>query len=166
MKLRKFFVFACVMGLALVLASISTRIGPIKAQGPGQGSQPTPEQNLSKRTPTLPLELKTRSSSPSTSTIDIPVDIVLMQDETGSMSDDISTLKSLAPDIWDAIAAMSTAGFRMSVVGFRDYAQSGWGDSGDWVYRLIRNFASSRDEFVAGVNSLTASRGGDGPESQ
>ena len=101
-----------------------------------------------------------------TSTIDVPIDIVLVQDETGSMGDDISSLRNLAPQIWDSIAGISTAGFRMSVVGFRDFARSPWGDSSDWVYRLIGDFTTSRDQFVTAVNALTARGGYDGPESQ
>jgi len=101
-----------------------------------------------------------------TSTIDVPIDIVLVQDETGSMGDDIGSLRNLAPQIWDSIAGISTAGFRMSVVGFRDFARSPWGDYGDWVYRLIADFTTSRDQFVAAVNALTAYGGYDEPESQ
>lgn len=98
--------------------------------------------------------------------IDVPLDIVLLQDETGSFNDDISTLRRLAPQVWDSIANISRAGFRMSVVGFRDFARGDWGDFGDWVYRLIGDFTTSRSEFVTAVNSLTADGGDDNPESQ
>ncbi|MEM3434276.1 MAG: invasin domain 3-containing protein, partial [Candidatus Methanomethyliaceae archaeon] len=100
------------------------------------------------------------------STIAVPLDIVLLQDETGSMSDDIGALRALAPQIWDSVAGIATAGFRMSVVGFRDFARSPWGNSGDWVYRLIVDFTSDRDAFVAAVSSLTAAGGNDTPEGQ
>ncbi len=99
-------------------------------------------------------------------TIDIPLDIVLMQDETGSMGDDIGALKALAPQIWDSIEDITTAEFAMSVVGFRDYARSPYGDSGDWVYRLLGDLTSDRPTFVNAVNVLTASGGSDTPESQ
>jgi hypothetical protein len=98
--------------------------------------------------------------------IDVPLDIVLLQDETGSMWDDIGSLQRLAPEIWDSVSGMARAGFRMSVIGFRDYARSPWGDPGDWVYRLLQDFTTSRDAYVTAINSLTANGGNDGPESQ
>lgn len=101
-----------------------------------------------------------------TYTIDVPLDIVLLQDETGSMTDDISALRALAPQIWDSLTAVSTAGFRMSVAGFRDFARSGWGGSTDFVYRLRGDFTTSRAAFVSALALLTASGGADGPEAQ
>jgi hypothetical protein len=101
-----------------------------------------------------------------TDTINVPLDIVVVQDETGSMADDIGSLRTLAPQIWDSIAAISTVEFRMAVVGYRDYARSPWGSSSDWVYRLRGDFTTSRPSFVSAVSLLTASGGGDGPESQ
>ncbi|MDL1910302.1 hypothetical protein FBQ81_06350 [Chloroflexi bacterium CFX6] len=98
--------------------------------------------------------------------IDVPLDIVLLQDETGSMYDDIAQLQSLAPQTWDSINEVSTAGFRMSVVGFKDFARTPWGDGSDWVYRLLTDFVTDRNQFVASVNALTAYGGNDGPESQ
>jgi hypothetical protein len=53
--------------------------------------------------------------SPPPLRIDTPLDIVLLQDETGSMGDDIFTLSQLSPQMWDAIVQVATAGFRMSV---------------------------------------------------
>lgn len=105
-------------------------------------------------------------SSPLAPTLDVPLDIVLVQDETGSMADDISSLRSLAPQIWDGIDALTSADFQMSVVGFRDYARSPWGNSADWVYRRIVDLTPSRDAFVSAVNLLTAYGGYDEPESQ
>jgi hypothetical protein len=98
--------------------------------------------------------------------IDVPLDIVLVQDETASMGDDISGLQSLAPQIWDSINGAALEGFQMSVVGFRDYAQNDWGCDGDWVYRRLTDFTTNRDQFTNAVNSLTASGGCDSPEAQ
>ena len=39
--------------------------------------------------------------------ITVPLDIVVVQDETGSMGDDIGTLQALAPQIWDSIAGLA-----------------------------------------------------------
>ena len=98
--------------------------------------------------------------------IDIPLEIVILQDETGSMGDDIGNLKALAPEIWDSIGLMANSGFRMSVIGFRDYAHNGWGSSSDWVYRLHQDFTEDRSKFINGISSLSASGGGDTPEAQ
>jgi hypothetical protein len=98
--------------------------------------------------------------------ITVPLDIIFVQDETGSMGDDISSLQILAPQIWDSIYVVSEAGFRMGVVGFRDYSQNNWGCSGDWVYRLLSDFTTNRDQFVSAINTLTANNGCDGPEAQ
>ncbi|MGD1019599.1 MAG: Ig-like domain-containing protein [Verrucomicrobiia bacterium] len=114
----------------------------------------------------MPLDLARLEALASSSSIDVPLDIVLVQDETGSFSDDLPELQALAPQIWDSVGAIAHAGFRMSVVGFRDFAQSDWGDSGDWVYRLVSDFTTNRDEFATAINALTADGGNDTPEGQ
>lgn len=132
------------------------------------GTQP----NFLPPTPTplssSPNEQNTVDSSAVTSApiIDVPLDIVILQDETGSMRDDIGNLNRLTPQIWDSIAGMAQAGFRMSVVGFRDFGRSPWGNSGDWVYRRYQDFTTSRAEFSTAVNRLSAAGGNDDPESQ
>lgn len=110
--------------------------------------------------------LKVQVDLGSSGSINVPLDIVLLQDETGSMGDDIASLRSLTPQVWDSIATIAQAGFRMSVVGFRDYSRNTWGNSGDWVYRRVIDFTSSRASFVSAVNQLTANGGNDTPEGQ
>ncbi|MBI3240823.1 MAG: carboxypeptidase regulatory-like domain-containing protein [Chloroflexi bacterium] len=98
----------------------------------------------------------------------VPLEIALLQDETGSMWDDVDTLKRLAPQIWDSVVDIGIAGFRMGVAGFRDYGYYPyfWGGPDDWVYRRRANLTNSRTAFVSGVNALTAGGGSDWPESQ
>lgn len=91
------------------------------------------------------------------------VDIFLLEDETGSFFDDIDELQTQAPAIWDAIEATGTD-FTMGVGGFRDYARSSWGSSGDWVYDLDVDLTDDKSDFVSGVGALTASGGNDIPE--
>ncbi|WP_448540936.1 Ig-like domain-containing protein [Roseiflexus sp.] len=93
-----------------------------------------------------------------------PLDIMLLQDETGSMGDDIASLRRLVPEIWDGIDNLTTAQFRMGVAGFRDYSRRTWGSYGDWVYRLLGSPTSNRAEFESMLNALTASSGYDWPE--
>ncbi len=96
-----------------------------------------------------------------------PVDVFLLEDETGSFGDDIANLRALAPDIFDAVREL-VPDSRFGVGGFRDFPFEPWGNSWDpdWAYRLLQDFSYDRDDFVAAVNSLTAGGGNDGPESQ
>jgi hypothetical protein len=95
----------------------------------------------------------------------VPLDIMLLQDETGSMGDDIASLQRLVPEIWDGVTDLTDVQFRMGVAGFRDYSISGWGVTGDWVYRPIGSLTSDRDTFAQMLSYLTVRYGGDVPES-
>lgn len=175
MKTRKLAASVFATSFVLFLLLIPSQAPMTVAQERNQSSQPTPQPNVLPPTPIpnpnrdeqpSPALVTSPSSAPSNIVIDVPLDIVLLQDETGSMGDDIGALRALAPQIWDSIAAVSTAGFRMSVAGFGDYARSPWGSSSDSVYRLTQNFTTSRDAFTNGVGILKASGGNDTPESQ
>jgi len=100
-----------------------------------------------------------------TPTIPPLVDIFLLEDETGSFGDDIANLVAVAGPLWDAIAASGT-NFTMGVGGFRDFAQDGWGSTGDWVYRRLSDLTTTKATFTGAVGSLTAGGGNDGPEAQ
>jgi len=103
-------------------------------------------------------------------TVEKKIDVLLLEDETGSFLSQIDGLKSVAPDIWDAMAG-SGSDFTMGVAGFKDFAQLPWGVQpdgypGDWVYRLTQDLTGNKAEFVDGVDDLEANGGGDGPEAQ
>ncbi|MFC1987809.1 hypothetical protein ACFLVH_04620 [Chloroflexota bacterium] len=120
-------------------------------------------------------------------TPEIPLvfDILLLQDETGSMGNDIDALKAVAPDVWTALEGYDVD-FQMGVAGFKDFARNPWGTipgtysvwdpdlgeyvqidyGGDWVYRLLQDITGVEDDFVDGVNDLEALGGNDGPEAQ
>lgn len=93
------------------------------------------------------------------------VDICLVEDETGSFGDDIANLVALAPAL---VAALDASGsdYATCVIGFRDFAQSTWGGSGDWVYRRYSDVGPGGGPLIAGVASLSAGGGFDGPEAQ
>jgi len=101
------------------------------------------------------------------------LDLLLLEDETGSFGNDIALMKGTLPDysdgkaaeIWDGIAACVTD-FQGGVAGFRDFAQSPWGNSGDWVYRLLADLTDDKATWLTGVGSLLASGGNDAPEAQ
>lgn len=103
-----------------------------------------------------------------TTAIPPKVDICLVQDETGSFGDDITTLNGLTAGT--LIPALDATGsdYATCVVGFRDFAQNGWGLAGDWVYRRYANVTAAGGGFSTGVPQLTATpgAGNDGPEGQ
>jgi hypothetical protein len=96
------------------------------------------------------------------------VDICLVEDETGSFSDDIDNLKALAGPGGPLITALDATGvnYASCVYGFRDFDQDGWGDPGDWVVRRLADVTPGGGGFVTGVPPLTAGGGGDFPEAQ
>ena len=103
-------------------------------------------------------------------TLAIPplVDICLVEDETGSFADDIANLQALVGPGGSLIAALDATGsdYATCVVGYRDFAQDGWGDPGDWVYRRLADVTVGGGGFALGVPLLTAGGGGDLPEAQ
>lgn len=103
-------------------------------------------------------------------TVEVPeilpvLDVLLLENETGSFADDIAALKAAAPGIWDTLEG-KTEILRMGVAGFRDIPLCSWGSSGDWAYRRIQDLTTSRTAFLAGVDALTAGGGADWEESQ
>lgn len=93
------------------------------------------------------------------------VDICLVEDETGSFGDDIANLVALAPALVAALDA-SGSNYATCVIGFRDFAQSTWGGSGDWVYRRYSDVGAGGGPLITGVAMLSAGGGFDGPEAQ
>jgi hypothetical protein len=89
----------------------------------------------------------------------------LLEDETGSFIDDIETLQTLAPQIFDEVRLL-VSDSRFGVGGFRDFPSNPWGDPGDWPYRRVQDMTDNKIAFVNGVNALSADGGNDEPESQ
>ena len=96
------------------------------------------------------------------------LDLLLLEDETGSFQDDIANMQGpggLADQLWDSLVA-AVPDFQGGVAGFRDFAQDGWGSPGDWVYRLLQDLTSNKASWTAGINLLSANGGADLPEAQ
>lgn len=100
-----------------------------------------------------------------TPTLPPVVDVCLLQDESGSFSDDLGNINTAASGLYDAIVAASP-GAQFAVAGFRDYRHSPHGASTDWVYRLISGMSAAKANWLAGIAALTAANGGDTPEAQ
>ena len=60
----------------------------------------------------------------------------------------------------------SGSDYATCVIGFRDFAQSFWGDPGDWVYKRHADVGAGGGPLLAGVGLLSAGGGFDGPEAQ
>ena len=86
------------------------------------------------------------------------IDVCLLEDETGSFSDDITHLQTAASDIYDDVVAVSPDA-QFAVAGFRDY-----GDT--WVYHLLSGMSNDKTFWETGIGFLTANGGGDLPEAQ
>jgi hypothetical protein len=136
-----------VLGLAIPVAA-QVELPPVNAElAPGESIIITKEVT----TPPIPPD----------------VDIVLLEDETGSFMDDIENLQggTTASDIYDTIVA-NTASSQFGVTGFRDYPISPHGSPGDWVYRELSVLSPAKVDWLAGVAALTAGGGANAPEAQ
>ncbi|MEH7883005.1 vWA domain-containing protein [Bacillus sp. JJ1609] len=91
------------------------------------------------------------------------VDVAFVVDTTGSMWDDIYQVKNSIGDIVDRLNDQS-ADFRISITEFKDFNHSG-GDSSDYPYRAIQPFTADRSLIQNSVQTLSATGGGDWPES-
>ncbi len=94
------------------------------------------------------------------------LDLVLAQDLSGSFNDDIETLQTLAPDLFDAVLA---SGFdaTFGVTSFSDKPIDPFGDpSVDFAYRTDLPLTDSRTDFLDTINGLSIAAGVDSPESQ
>ena len=93
-----------------------------------------------------------------------PVDLIFAIDTTGSMWDDIASVKTAASQIIDALASISPQ-FRVAVTEYKDFPVSPFGNAGDYPYRAVVPFSSDPALIRTGLQSLRASGGGDWPES-
>ena len=107
-------------------------------------------------------------------TVEVPevpprIDVYMLTNVTGSFIPFIAQFKTLAPDIWDALAATG-ANLRMGLGDLRDWPGPegvyAWGGPGDWPYRRVQDLTGDRGTYVAAVNSLVAGGGADIEESQ
>jgi Mg-chelatase subunit ChlD len=86
------------------------------------------------------------------------LDIIFCIDVTGSMDDDIDSVKAAAASIVDTIAAKNPD-YRVAIVAYRD-----WDDTEG--YAMFEDYAFSTDKaaIIANINSLSVGGGDDWPE--
>lgn len=94
------------------------------------------------------------------------LDLVLLIDTTGSMTDDIAAAKAAAVAIVNSIAA-NAGDWRVAVVSFEDFPVDPYGDAacGDFMYHDVLNFTNNQTNIVNAINALTLRCGLDWPES-
>ncbi len=102
---------------------------------------------------------------PLVSVCETSVEVVLMQDLSGSFSDDLSTVSALAPDLATTILDAHPDNL-LGVASFIDKPFSPFGGSSDFVYRLDSALTDSASDFVDTISSLSVGYGNDGPEAQ
>ena len=148
------------VGLALVLALGLTV--PAMAQGSVEPS----EVNIETYPGGAVIEV---DKEVTTSELPLVIDIVLLEDETGSFDDDIANLQggTTASDIYDTVLAVTpTPDVQFGVAGFRDYPREPWGWPGDHVYRELSGLSPDKSAWLTGIAGLTAGGGNDYPEAQ
>lgn len=98
-------------------------------------------------------------------TTTLPVDLVLLQDLSGSFNDDVATIQGLVPDLVSAIRGIQVDS-RFGVASFVDKPISPFGVAGDYVYQTDLALTYSEADFQTAVDNLVVRNGNDTPESQ
>lgn len=93
------------------------------------------------------------------------LDLVFLIDTTGSMGDDINSVKSSATKIVEALDSKD-CDYRVSVADYRDYPMYPYGQPGlDYLYKLDLPFSNDKNTIINSINSLSLGYGADWQES-
>jgi len=98
-------------------------------------------------------------------TVTSPLDLMLVQDCSGSFGDDVATVQALAPDLLATIQGLAPD-YTVGVSSFVDKPTSPFGSPPDYEFQVDQGLSSTDSDFIDGVNGLTVLSGGDFPESQ
>ena len=96
------------------------------------------------------------------------IDVGFVIDQSGSYSDDITTLQTRAQDIVNSFRSRTDIDVQFGVAGFADFPQGDYGDEGDVEYRLYQGITDNSDALIEAIDKLNKPlmSGNDGPESQ
>lgn len=97
--------------------------------------------------------------------IPAPVDIVLLEDLSGSFSDDLPIIKAVAPDIWSSLTSVSDS-VQIGVASFVDKPFAPYGASTDYVFTVNQALTADETTFVDAVDALGIYNGADYSEAQ
>lgn len=109
-----------------------------------------------------PLSVPVSVTVPSAPSI---LDVYLLQDLSGSFSDDIFTVRGLVPNLATRLRSIAPD-TRFGVGSFIDKPVEPFGSSGDYVYQTNLPLTSNTTALQTTVNNLIIGSGNDGPESQ
>lgn len=90
-------------------------------------------------------------------TVDVPLDVLFLQDASGSFGDDVAKVKTLVPQVVSALSSVQ-ADNRFGLASFID--------KGEYVYRTDLAMTANQTSLVNALNTLTIGSGGDSPEAQ
>lgn len=94
-----------------------------------------------------------------------PLELVLLQDLSGSFSNDLLTVNSLVDDLIASVSGLADD-VRLGLTSFIDKPTSPFGSSGDHEYKTQLGLTSDTDAWKTAVTGLTTGSGNDTPESQ
>lgn len=94
-----------------------------------------------------------------------PTDFVLLQDLSGSFTDDLPVLQSLAEPLVNTLRRRN-ADTQFAVASFIDKPQDPFGAPEDFVYKTDLALTAQLDSVISSLDSLTTQNGGDLPEAQ
>lgn len=91
-------------------------------------------------------------------------DIFFVVDETGTMADEITSLKASTGSTIVPAAVTTLGDVAFGVARYRDFPVSPFGQPGDVAYELLSPLSTNTGLFQNAMNSLSAGGGGDVPE--
>lgn len=97
--------------------------------------------------------------------VSIPLDVLFLQDLSSSFNDDIATVRTLVPQVVNALSAFQSD-VRFGLSSFIDKPTGGFGVSTDYVYRTDLAMTNDSASLLATLNALTVGNGSDVPEAQ
>lgn len=94
-----------------------------------------------------------------------PLELVLLEDLSGSFSDDVTTVRGLADDLIASVSGLATT-VRLGLASFIDKPTGSFGSSGDHEYKSQLGLTTDYTAWKTALDGLTIGSGGDGPEAQ
>ncbi len=93
------------------------------------------------------------------------LEMVLLEDLSGSFGDDVATVRDLADDLIAAVSGLATD-VELGLASFIDKPTSPFGSTSDHEYQTELALTSDYDAWKLALDDLTLGSGSDGPESQ